>query len=210
MEMTNKIIKPWAKYLRRVVLALLICLLSALLLFFSLPWLLIRPAETAPADVVLYFASGNTSDTERYVAELYQQGLAKKIVCLSRQITWQIFPADFAREHLLQRGLPAEAVTTFHLPRADCDAELGGLLRDFLQQQGWKRVLVVTTPIASRALNRTLSPSFTRAQISLSVTYAPADAEALRGQWWREHRKTQQVVQQGIETALDLFYPHCG
>ncbi len=209
MEITPKITKPRAKYLRRAVLALMICFFSAMLLFFSLPWWLIRPAETTPSDVILYFTSDSASAPEQYIAGLSQQGLAQHIVCLSGQTTWKIFPSDFARERLLKLGLPPEKVTTLHLPRADCEAELSDILLAFIKQRGWKSVIIVTNPIASRATNRTLAPPFARAQIKLSVTYTPAEAEAWRGQWWREHRKTQQVIQQAIETALDLFYPHC-
>lgn len=195
--------------MRRAVTIISLCIVFPVLAFFSLPWLLIRPAETAPSDVILYFAYGDKPATNQYVAELYRQGLAKKIVCLSGQITWNTYPADFVREQLLQLGVPAADVTTLHLPRLECGADLAMILLNSLQQQGWKRVLVVANPITSRTTRRVLSPRFEQSQISLFITYSPAERAELSGQWWRKHTQTQMVVQQGIETMVDLLYPHC-
>ena len=197
------------KWLRRLGLTLFGGGLLLGLLFFSLPWLLIRPAETARADAILYFNFGEGEDTDAYVADLYQQGLGQQIVCVSGQITWQTYPADFARSRLLQHGLPATALTTFHLPRAQCGAELAPVLLDFLKQQRWQRVLFVTHPVQSRVTQRLFANRLAHEQISLSVTYAPADAEPFRGAWWRKHSLTQKLVGTSIETVLDLFYPQC-
>lgn len=197
------------KWLWRSVWTLLGSGLLAGLLFFSLPWLLIRPAEAAPGDVILYFNWGESADTDAYVADLFRHDFGQKIVCVSGQITWQTYPADLARERLLQRGLPATALTTFHLPRTQCKAEIAPELLAFLKQHGWQRVLIVTQPVYSRATQRVLSSRFAAEQITLSLTYAPADRDALRGSWWRRHTPTQQFVGTGIETVLDLFYPNC-
>lgn len=197
------------KWLRRLSLMLLGGGLLAVGMFFSLPWLLIRPAETAQADVILYFNLGENEVTDAYVADLYRQGLGQQIVCVSGQITWQTYPADLARERLLRRGLPAAALTTFHLPRMQCGAELAPVLLDWLKQQRWQRVLLVTHPVQSRTTQRVFAARFAREQIRLAVTYAPADAEAFRGQWWRKHTLTQKLVGTSIETVLDLFYPQC-
>jgi hypothetical protein len=197
------------KWLRRLSLMLLGGGLLVVAVFFSLPWLLIRPAEAARADVILYFNFGESADTDAYVAELYRQGLGQQVVCLSSQITWQTYPADLARERLLKLGLPAASLATFHLPRTQCSAEAAPVLLDFLKQQGWRQVLIVTPPVQSRATQRVFATRFAREQIGLSVTYAPTDHEELRGQWWRKHNLTQKLVGTGIETVLDLFYPHC-
>lgn len=197
------------QWLRRLSLLLLGGGLLAVGLFFSLPWLLIRPAEAARADAILYFNFGENADTDAYVAELYRQGLGQQIVCVSGQITWQTYPADLARERLLKLGLPGAALATFHLPRMQCSAEAAPVLLDFLQQQGWRQVLLVTHPVQSRATQRVFAARFAREQIGVAVTYAPTDREELRGAWWRQHTLTQKLVGTGIETVLDLFYPHC-
>ncbi len=195
--------------LRWTAIILSLCAVLFVLVFFSLPWLLIRPSETVPSDVIFYSGSGDSAETNQYVADLYYQGLAKKIVCSSGQIAWNTYPADFVREQLLQLGIPAEDVTTFHTPRVDCGADLVPIFLNLFKEQGWQRVLIVANPIASRATRRVLGNRFEQAQIQFAITYAPAEREKFLGQWWRKHKQTQMVVQQGIETFVDLFYPHC-
>lgn len=197
------------KWLYRLVIVLMVGALSAASLFFLLPTLLIRPAETKRADVILHFAVRNGLETDKYVAELYQQGYAAQIVCLSEQLTWQVYPADFARDRLIALGVPAQNVTTLHLPRVDCAAELAPFLLQLLSQQKWKSVLLVGDPPASRSTNRVYARRFAKEQIDLSITYAPFDMEGYQGQWWRTHKPTQALVQQGVETIMDLLYPHC-
>ena len=195
--------------MRRATVGLSVFALFAMCLFFLLPWLLIRPPEEVKSEVILYFGMSDKLATDMYVAELYRQGFGKPIVCLSRQITWQTYPGDFARDRLLKLGLPAADVMTFHLPRAACEAELTPLLLDYLKQQGWKRVLIVMNPPGSRATHRVLSSRLAQEQISLSITYAPVNRDELRGQWWRDHRNTQKLVGTGIEVLADLLYPSC-
>ncbi len=197
------------KWLRRVALGLGVFAIFAVVIFFSLPWLLIRPPEEVKSEVILYFGGSDQLATDRYVAELYRQNLGKQIVCLSGQITWQTYPGDFARDRLLKLGLPAANVMSFHLPRAACEAELAPVLLDYLKQHGWKRVLLVTNPAGSRATYRVLSSRLAQEQISLSVTYAPEDRDELRGQWWRDHRNTQKLVGTAIEVMADLLFPSC-
>ena len=208
MEIKNRATNHWRK-LRWIAIILSLCAFFAGLFFFSLPWLLIRPSETMPSDVIFYSSSGDSVETNQYVAELYNQGLAKKVVCASGQIAWNTYPADFVREQLLQLGMLAEDVTTFHTPRVDCGADLVPMFLNLCKEQGWQRVLIVANPIASRATQRVWGNRFEQAHIQLAITYSPADREKLRGRWWRKHKQTQMVVQQGIETLVDLFYPHC-
>lgn len=207
MEMKSK--AHGKKILRSLTLALSVVVLFAVCLFFLLPWLLIRPSEEVKSDVIFYFGMSDKGATDLYVAELYRQGFGKQIVCLSGQITWQTYPGDFARDRLLRLGLPAADVMTFHLPRTACEAELAPVLLAYLKQQGWKRVLMVTNPPASRATHRVLSARLAPEQITLAVTYAPVDRDELRGSWWRDHRNTQKLVGTGIEVLADLFYPSC-
>jgi hypothetical protein len=208
MEMKTQVTN-YGRTLRWTAIVLGFCSVFTVLVFFSLPWLLIRPPETTPSDVIFYSGSGDSEETNQYVVALYNQGLAKKIVCSSGQIAWNTYPADFVREQLLQLGIPAEDVKTFHTPRVDCGADLVPMFLNLCKEQGWQRVLIVANPIASRATQRVLGNRFEQARIQLAITYAPSDREKLSGQWWRQHKQTQMVVQQGIETFVDLFYPHC-
>lgn len=190
----------------------LVCALGVLLSlagFFSLPWWLLAPAETVPSDVILHLAVDDQSAGDEYVAELYRRGLARQIVCLSTAVAWRVYPADYAREHLIALGVPAENVLTSYLPFVDCRAETLALMADFVKQRGWRSALMVVDPTVSAWHKRLATPLFARAQIGLALTYAPRDREWLLDHWWREHGKMQRLIGEALDVTVDLFYAKC-
>lgn len=197
------------KWLYQLGIVLGIIALLVLLFFFSLPGLLIQSSDTKPAEAILYFSVRNGYETDAYVADLYRQGYSKQIVCLSEQLTWQVYPADIARERLITLGLPATNISVLHLPHADCGADVLPTLLNFIHEQKWKSVLLVISPPTSRATQRAFAPQFVKEKIEMAITYAPSELASFQRQWWLAHKPTQMLVQQGIETVLDLLYPHC-
>ena len=182
-----------------------------LLGFISLPWLTISPADTPkPVDVILHFAVDEQMNGDAYVAELFRQGNAPHILCLSTQAAWEVYPAEYARAHLLELGVPAAQVSTLHLPATlDCRAQVMPLIVNYLKQQGWRSALMVVEPTVSRANRRTAFPVFARAGIELSLSYSPRDYERLTTNWWREHWKIQRMFSEVLNTGFDFFYAEC-
>lgn len=197
--------KHWRRWLAACALSLLLVLLG----FFSLPWWLIAPAETVPSEVILHLAVGDRSEGDEYVAELYRQGLARQVVCLSTPVAWQVYPADYARQHLIALGVPAENVLTFYIPALDCRAEALAVIADFVKQHGWHSALMVVDPAVSGWNKRLAKPLFAREQIEVAVTYAPRDRARLLEHWWREHWKTQRLIGEAMDVVVDLFYAEC-
>ncbi len=197
------------KRLRRWLVVCAVGVLLLLLGFFSLPWWLIAPAETVPAEVVLHLAMSDGSKADEYVAELYRQGSVRQVVCMSTAIAWQVYPADYARQHLIALGVPAENVLTFYIPFMDCRAEALAAIADFVKQGGWRSALMVVDPSVSGRNKHLGQPLFAREQIKFAVTYAPRDRERLLDHWWREHWKTQRLVGEALDAIVDLFYAKC-
>lgn len=188
------------------------CALGVLLLplgCFSLPWWLIAPAETVQSEVILHLAVNDQSEGDEYVAELYRQGMARQIVCVSTAIAWHVYPADYARQHLIALGVPAENVQTFYPPFLDCRAEALAVIADFVKRRGWQSVLMVVDPAVSGRNKSLAQPMFARARIGFAITYAPRDRERLLEHWWREHWKTQRLSSEALDAVVDLFYAKC-
>jgi len=205
MGVTKNIRHKWRRYLLPPVLLVAGCFI----LFFGLPSLLISEADTKQADVILHLAMDPHSDSDTYVADLYQQGYAKKIVCVSAQISWEVYPADYVRNHLILLGVPADSVLALHLVMTDCPAEAFKQIADYVKTQGWGNVLLVCTPEGSR-YNRWLARrAFGGRQISSRVTYAPSEREELITKWWRTHWKVQRFGQMAMSVPLDFLYPEC-
>ncbi len=201
-------LKKWGG---RALLAMLVGGALCLLGFFSLPWLAIGPSDTPrKADVILHFAVDERLNGDQFVAELFRQGLAEHILCLSTQAAWEVYPAEYSRAHLLELGVPAAQVSTLHLPTAlDCRAQVMPIVVSYLQQQGWRSALMVVEPPGSRANRRVAAPVFARAGIDLALSYSPRDYQAVTTNWWREHWKTQSMFSEVLNAGFDFFYSEC-
>lgn len=199
----------WWKWAWRLGVTLALLVILGVLGFFSLPWLVIGPSETAKADVMLYLGIDERFDTDTYVAELYRQGVVRDIVCLSGQVAWQVYPADYARAHLIELGVPAEHLFTMYLPQAECRAQVMPLVARFVKEHGWQSALMVIDPSVSRANRRVGVPAFSREQLTLAINYSPRDYQLLTTRWWQEHWKIQRLASEALEVSFDLLYANC-
>jgi len=176
---------------------------------WALPRALIGASAPAPADVLLHLAIDTRLSAEGYVAELYHRGLARKVVCVSSQVSWDVYPADYACRHLTALGVAPEDVSALHLPLADCQAESLARLAAHVKAAGWKSALLVVHPAGSRFSARLARRYFERAGLTAHVAHSPRDGEELVSRWWRTHWKTQQIIGNTVGTVLDLLYEEC-
>jgi hypothetical protein len=178
-------------------------------LFFALPALLIAPAGMAKSDVILYGAISKHSAADKYVIDLYRRGVARKIVCVSSQVSWELYPSDYVRESLVSQGVHAEDVISLRLPLAPCGGAQEPRVVEFVKAHGWKSALYVIHPEDSRYVDNLARRFFEREGVALSVSYSPEDREELTRNWWRTHWKTQRMVGEALIIALDRFYSEC-
>jgi len=197
------------RWTRRVLISLGLSLAVCVALFFALPQLLIAPADVTKSDVILHNSISPHSAADEYVADLYRQGFARKIVCVSSQVSWELYPGDFAREHLISLGVPAEDVISMRLPIAPCGAVNFQSIVKFVKANGWRSALLVTHPESSRYAGRLTRRFFESEGVALAVSYAPKDREELTQNWWGTHWKTQRMVGEVMNDTLDLFYSEC-
>jgi hypothetical protein len=180
----------------------------AVILFFSLP-IFFAPARVAPADAILHLAIDSRSHGDEYVAKLYREGLAKTIVCATSQVSWEVYPADFARQHLVQLGIPAADISVMRLPILECGAEYRPLFASYLKEHGWRRVIFVVNPTLTRFGRWRAESYFHDAGIEATFTFVPEDRAEMLDAWWRTHWKAQYVVLALVNSSLDLLYARC-
>jgi len=198
--------KRWAY---RVLISLGIMAAGCAALFFALPTLLIAPASVTKSDVILYGAISKHSAADKYVIDLYRRGVARKIVCVDSQISWELYPSDYVRESLVSQGVQAEDVISLRLPLAPCGGEQTPRIVKFVKDHGWKSALYVTHPEDSRYTDYLAGRFFEREGIALAVSYSPEDREELTRSWWRTHWKAQRMFGEAMIIALDRFYSEC-
>ncbi len=191
-------------------MALLVILTLAGTIFAYLPFLLVAPAQTRPADVILHFAAASRpTHADEHVVQLYQQKLAHKIVCISRSESCGVYPADDARRHLLEMGIPAEDVLTLYLPREECVAPAFSRMIELVKAHGWRQALMVLTPTRSRSTGRIATKYFQQAGLQLTITYSPQAYQEITTRWWANHQKAQATTEALISMVLDPLYPEC-
>jgi uncharacterized SAM-binding protein YcdF (DUF218 family) len=198
--------RRWARW---VLISLGLLAIGCISLFLALPALLIAPASAAKSDVILYGAMSKHSMADKYVIDLYRQGVARKIVCVSSQISQELYPGDYVRESLISQGVPAEDVISLRLPLAPCGAASLPRVMEFVKANGWKSALYVTHPEDSRYTGNLARRFFEREGVALAVSYSPEDREELTRNWWRTHWKTQRMVGEAMIVILDRFYSEC-
>lgn len=197
------------KWLRRALIAMGLSLAGCVALFFALPKLMIAPASAPKSDVILHGSIDAHSKADEYVAGLYRQGVARKIVCVSTPVSWELYPADYARARLIALGVLPEDVISLRLPIVPCVAVNAPTIVEFVKARGWKSALLITQPEDSRYFARLMRKYFEREGVALAVGYAPEDEEQLTRNWWRTHWKVQRFVGDAMSATLDLFYSEC-
>ena len=190
-----------------VIASVLVLLLG--LGFLLLPRLAVDEAENAQADALYLMVFDPRLRTDEYAVQLYRQGLVKKLVCVSNAMTCDVFPADYARQHLIALGVPESDVLMLHTPDTDCRAQLFPPMLKFTQEQGWRRIVWLVDPAGSRMTRRVHQPRYRAQGIEMWVTYPPDARTELLDGWWREHWKVQRLTRDALETTLDWFYVEC-
>lgn len=180
----------------------------AVMTLLTLP-LLFASSHVARTGAILHLANDPKMQGDAYVAMLFRQGLTQQVICGSSQASWDFYPADSSRDHLIELGVPREAVSVLHLPILDCGGELVPLLIDALKAKGVKSVLLVTDPTITRYAAWRVRQRFAAEGIDASVTFAPDDRRALLDDWWRSHWKAQRMVGTVMNSTIDLLYAPC-
>ncbi len=198
--------KKWA---RRALISLAAVAAGCVAIFFALPLLLIAPASVSKSDVILYGAISKHSTADKYVIDLYRQGMGRKIVCPGSQIAHELYPSDYVRERLISHGVPADDVISLRLPLAPCGGAYLPKIIEFVKANGWKSALYVTHPEDSRYSGYLARRFFEREGVALAVSYSPEDREELTRDWSGVHWKTQRLIGEAMIIMLDQFYAEC-
>jgi hypothetical protein len=177
---------------------------------FSLPWFLaspiLPPDQVMPADVIVHWVTMSQSRADDYVAALYRQSKAKKIVCVSMPISWDVYAADFTRQHLVELGIPAENLASLHLPLEACSAPNDRRIAQYIKSQGWQRAIVVIDPVSA---GNQLEKYFRQQGLVLSITCVSVDRDELLHNWWKTHWKIQWITKSAFGVVLDSVYAEC-
>jgi hypothetical protein len=196
--------------LKRILAVLLCTMVMLVMAVATLPYFMIPGSETLQrVDGLLHLSVGTRSKADDYVLQLFQQGYSEQIVCLSSQISHDLFPSDYTRINLINRGIPPERISSIHLPIYECPVEVVDFLARYCLDRQWDSVLVVTSPEGNSRGRRLMREDFKKRGISLYFSHAPEDELELRREWWRTHWKIQRLIGAVSDLLLDIYFGDC-
>lgn len=144
-------------------------------------WIKSDPPANVDAIVIL---SDDNFDADRATraADLYHDGWAPRVVGSGRRLRPYMSIADLMARDLEMRGVPKRAVIPFAHDAPDTLEELKDI-RKFVDQHGWKRVMIVTSNYHTRR-TRYLCKHIFPPEVHVLVVAAP-DHDYDPDSWWR-------------------------
>ena len=174
-----------AKLIALLVIVLLIGLVylarAPLLRVVGNYWIKSDPPANVDAIVILSDDNFNADRAAR-AADLYHDGWAPRVVGSGRRLRPYFSIADLMEHDLELRGVPKQAVIPFPHDARNTLEELRGI-REFVDQHGWKRVMIVTSSYHTRR-TRYLCEHVFPPQVRVLVVAAP-DHDYDPDSWWK-------------------------
>ncbi|MFZ0640718.1 MAG: YdcF family protein [Candidatus Acidiferrales bacterium] len=164
-----------------VLLALIYLVRAPLLRLAGNFWVESDPPATS--DVIVVLSDDDfTADRATRAADLYHDGWAPRVVGSGRWLRPYTSIADLMQRDLEARGVPRQAIIPFAHDAPDTLEELKGI-RGFVEQHGWKRVMIVTSNYHTRRTHYLCEHVFP-ADVRVLVEAAP-DHDYDPDSWWR-------------------------
>lgn len=173
---------------------LLICFLCFLFVLYLLRHPLLRLAggfwivDDGPAysDAIVILGDDNYGgDRAAKAAELFKAGWAPRVVASGRFLRPYASITDLEEHDLKNDGVPQQAIVRFQHHAANTKEEAEAL-RALILQQGWKRILLVTSNYHTRRSRYICARTFPAGTV-LRVVPAP-DSEYDPNHWWQTRR----------------------
>ena len=173
---------------------LLLCLVCFLFVIYLVRHPLLRLAggfwivDDGPAysDAIVILGDDNYGgDRAAKAAELFKAGWAPRVVASGRFLRPYASITDLEEHDLKNDGVPEQAIVRFQHHAANTKEEAEAL-RQLILQQGWKRILLVTSSYHTRRARYICARTFPAGTV-LRVIPAP-DSEYDPNHWWESRR----------------------
>jgi uncharacterized SAM-binding protein YcdF (DUF218 family) len=196
----------------KLTVLIVILLLCALIYLVRVPllrimggfWIVSDPPSSA--DAILILSDDDfTADRASRAAELYHSGWAPRIVASGRWLRPYASIAELMQHDLESRGVPKKAIVPYAHDAPDTLEELRDL-NDFVQQRGWKRIIVVTSNYHTRRTRFLARHIFPR-PIEVQVVAAP-DVNFDPDSWWRTREGLKLFLHESLGLIVAMWEVH--
>lgn len=198
-------------WLRRV--GIVVAVLAALRLIA--PWAaetyargFIVEDELLPSDAVVVLAGGNGERLHAGI-QLYKRHLARELFIVGPDVPMipvytgedSLTQAEAKRRIALKRGVPADSIV-FQLGPTSTFEEAEVAAR-VAKEQGWRSLIVVTSPFHTRRARATFHRAFHGMDTKIRVYHLPIGKSSDNPErWWRREGDTMAVATETIKTVF--------
>lgn len=191
-------LKPVLRLLAVLAVVALIVYFVAPTVLTSLARQLIRVDPTTSADVIIALGGDARCHREKKAAELYRQGVARRMIVSGVPSAWGIHTGDAAKRYLISLGIPADDIIVLHdswnTRREAID------VAELMKSNGWHTGVIVTSPFHSRRAHYT----FKRYAAGFNFQSSPLPAASPEWQperWWTRRGDMGVTVRESISWA---------
>jgi len=188
-----------------VVLCALIYLVRVPLLRLAGNFLVVSNPPANCDAIVILSDDDFTADRASRAAELYHSGWAPKIIASGRWLRPYASIAQLMQHDLEARGVPAQAIIPFPHNAPNTREELTDI-RAFVQQHGWKRIMIVTSNYHTRR-TRYLSRHIFPPSITFLIESAP-DVNYDPNSWWRTREGLKIFFHESVGLVVAAWEVH--
>jgi uncharacterized SAM-binding protein YcdF (DUF218 family) len=167
-------------------------------------WVVSNPPANCDAIVILS-DDDFTADRASRAAELYHSGWAPRIIASGRWLRPYASIAQLMQHDLEARGVPAQAIIPFPHNAPNTREELTDI-RAFVQQHGWKRIMIVTSNYHTRR-TRYLSRHIFPPSITFLIESAP-DVNYDPDSWWRTREGLKIFFHESVGLVVAVWEVH--
>jgi uncharacterized SAM-binding protein YcdF (DUF218 family) len=172
--------------------------LQRLLQALAESWVVDEPLENSQAIIVLAGDSASGGRI-RHAVELHRQGRAPLVVLSGPPLRKNLNEADLMERDAQELGLPTGAMRAVR-HQGGGTLEEGEVLCRFLDQHGWRRVIVVTSNYHTRRTRRIYRALSRRYGVVARVSAAP-DHAFDPGHWWQPRHRLGTLCVELLKTV---------
>lgn len=192
---------------------LFICFLCLLILWFChglwLPFfgkLLVVRDNLEKSDVIIVLGTDPKGDREAWAANLYENGLAKRIIMCGYEVGWQTSTAETMKRHAVHLGVPEQAIILDYGwdNNGTWDNAINSL--QIVRENNFKSAIVVTSNYHTRRSKYAFRKVFGDSNVRILISPSPGGMFS-PGEWWKNRDLVKSVFLEYTKLIYYLLFP---
>lgn len=162
--------------------------------------------ELRQSDVIIVLGTDSKGYREAWAAELYQKGLAEKIIMCGYEVGWKSSTADIMKRHAVHLGVPEDAILLDYgwNNQGTWDNAINAL--KLVKENNFRSAIVVTSNYHTRRSRLAFNKLFKGANVRILISPCPGGSFA-PGEWWKSRELIKSVFLEYTKLIYYFLFP---